>query len=235
MSAMPPRRQSSLPSVLEAPFPTLSEPRYSQSLERGLAILGCFTPEQPVRRVIDIAAEFGMSPSTTHRYITTLQALGYLVQEPSREYRLGLRVTDLGMSALNATGLREHSRPYLEELGRQSGYTVSVALLDGTEIVYANLVRGYRRGQHLIDSGLQPGSRQPAHCTAMGKLLLAHLPAEELRRRLPEMKLTRRTPNTITSRAALRDELAHIQETQLATSDEELAAGYTRWRCPCAQ
>ena len=84
--------------------PSLREPRYSQSLERGLAILACFTPERPVLGIADIADELGMSRSTTHRYVITLVALGYLEQGASRKYRLGLRVTDLGMSALNSTG-----------------------------------------------------------------------------------------------------------------------------------
>ena len=85
-------------------FPSLREPRYSQSLERGLAILTCFTPERPVLGIADIADELGMSRSTTHRYVITLTQLGYLEQGASRKYRLGLKVTDLGMSALNSTG-----------------------------------------------------------------------------------------------------------------------------------
>ena len=60
--------------------PSLREPRYSQSLERGLAILGCFTPKRPVLGIADIADELGMSRSTTHRYVITLVALGYLEQ-----------------------------------------------------------------------------------------------------------------------------------------------------------
>ena len=107
--------------------PSLREPRYSQSLERGLAILGCFTPERPVLGIADIADELGMSRSTTHRYVITLVALGYLEQGASRKYRLGLRVTDLGMSALNSTGLREHAHPYLEELRQRTTYTTNLA------------------------------------------------------------------------------------------------------------
>jgi IclR family transcriptional regulator, pca regulon regulatory protein len=94
-------------------IPSLREPRYSQSLERGLAILSCFTPKRPVLGIADIADELGMSRSTTHRYVITLLALGYLEQGASRKYRLGLRVTDLGMSAMNSTGLSEHAHPYL--------------------------------------------------------------------------------------------------------------------------
>src|ERR1700689_1290798 len=172
--------------------PSLREPRYSQSLERGLAILGCFTPKRPVLGIADIADDLGMSRSTTHRYVITLVALGYLEQGASRKYRLGLRVTDLGMSALNSTGLREHAHPYLEELRQRTTYTVNLAVLDGPEILYVDRARSFRRGQNKIDLDLHPGSRLPAYCTAMGKLLLANLPEAEQRELIAQMKLSKR-------------------------------------------
>lgn len=70
-------------------LPTLREPRYSQSLGRSLAILGCFTPQRSVLGIAEIADDLGMSRSTTHRYVITLVALGYLEQNVSRKYRLG--------------------------------------------------------------------------------------------------------------------------------------------------
>jgi IclR family pca regulon transcriptional regulator len=206
-------------------IPTLREPRYSQSLERGLAILGCFTPEKPVLGIADLADELGMSRSTTHRYVITLVALGYLEQGASRKYRLGLRVTDLGMSALNSTGLREHSRPYLEELRQRTSYTVNLAVLDGSEILYVDRARSFRRGQSKIDLGLALGSRLPAYCTSMGKLLLAYLPEPEQRSLLGDMKLAKRGPNTITSKKNLRSELEHVREESFAVNDEELTPG----------
>jgi len=206
-------------------IPSLREPRYSQSLERGLAILGCFTPERPVLGIADIADMLGMSRSTTHRYMITLVALGYLEQNSSRKYRLGLHVTDLGMSALNSTSMREHAQPYLDELRRRTGYTINVAVLDGTEIVYIARSRSQRRAQQRIDLGLALGSRLPAYCTAMGKMLLAHLPERELRDLLGEMRLERRTPNTITNRRLLQIELERIREDGFAVNDEELTPG----------
>jgi IclR family transcriptional regulator, pca regulon regulatory protein len=204
-------------------IPSLREPRYSQSLERGLAILSCFTPKRPVMGIADLADELGMSRSTTHRYVITLVALGYLEQGASRKYRLGLRVTDLGMSALNSTGLREHSHAQLEELRRRTGATASLAVLEGADIMYVDIARSFRRGREEIAPGLHPGSRVPAHCTAIGKLLLAHLPAERERELLAEIKLPKRGPKTITSKRALREELDRVREVDLATSDEELA------------
>jgi IclR family transcriptional regulator, pca regulon regulatory protein len=205
-------------------IPSLREPRYSQSLERGLAILGCFTPKRPVLGIADIADELGMSRSTTHRYVITLVALGYLEQGASRKYRLGLRVTDLGMSALNSTGLREHAHPYLEELRQRTSYTTSLGVLEETDVLYVDRVRSYRRGGSVPGLDLHPGSRVPAYCTAMGKLLLAYLPEDSQRDLLAEIKPTKRGPNTITSKKALREELDQIQDAGFAVNDEELAA-----------
>lgn len=206
-------------------LPILRGPRYSQSLERGLAILGCFTSEHPVLGIADIADELGMSRSTTHRYVTTLLALGYLEQGRSRKYRLGLRVTDLGMSALNATGLRENVHPFLEELRERTGYTIGLAILDGAEILYVDRARSWRRAERETDLGLYPGSRMPAYCTAMGKVLLAYLPDEVQRDLIAQLKLERNTPSTITSKQALRAELERIAEDGYAINDQELRPG----------
>jgi IclR family pca regulon transcriptional regulator len=201
------------------------DPRFSQSLERGLAVLSCFTPEHPVLGITAIADKLGMSKSTTHRYASTLVALGYLEQGPaSPKYRLGLRAADLGLSALNSMGLREHAHPHLEELRRRSSYTVDLAVLEGTEIRYLDRVRSARGEQAKIDLGLRPGSTLPAYCTAMGKLLLAYLPEDEQRGRISAItEMTKRAPNTITSKSALRKELARIRDTGLAVDEEELA------------
>jgi IclR family pca regulon transcriptional regulator len=203
--------------------PDLREPRYSQSLERGLAILGCFSSARPVLGIADIADELGMSRSTTHRYVITLVALGYLEQGASRKYRLGLRVTDLGMSALHSTGLREHSHPELEELRRRTSYTAALGVLDGEEILYVDRARGFRREQTEAALDPQPGSRLPVHCTAIGKLLLAYLPEHEQRELIAQLTLTKHGPNTITTKQAMRDELERIRRDGLAVNDQELA------------
>jgi IclR family pca regulon transcriptional regulator len=187
-----------------------------------LAILGCFTPERPVLGIAEIADELGISRSTTHRYVITLFALGYLEQDSSRRYRLGLGVTDLGMSVLNATGLREHAHPYLQELRRDTSYTVSIAALNGADIVYVDRAPSFR---NYVDLGLDTGSRLPAYATAMGKVLLASLPEREQSELLASMKLTQRGPNTITSKNALRVELEQIREEGFAVNDQELAEG----------
>jgi IclR family transcriptional regulator, pca regulon regulatory protein len=205
--------------------PHLRGPNFSQSLERGLAILACFTPERPVLGIADLADELGMSRSTTHRYVITLVALGCMRQVEKRKYTLSLAVIDLGLSAMSSTSLKEHARPHLEELRRQTGFTVAVAVLDGPEVLLVDRLRGNRRGQPWIDLDQVPGSRLPSHCTALGKLLLAHLPVRGQRSVLAEVALTRRTPNTITGKTALRAELENIRVQSLVAAEEELASG----------
>jgi IclR family pca regulon transcriptional regulator len=201
------------------------DPSYSQSLERGLAVLGCFTAQRPVRGIADIASELGMSRSTTHRYVSTLSTLGYLQQERSRKYRLGLRVTDLGLAAINAMPLGEQAHPHVEQLRREASLTVSLSVLDGTEILYLDRAPSLKAGVRLAELPLAAGSRAPAYCTAMGKVLLAQLPEDERELRLRQLKLAKRGPNTITTKQALRLELEQALAEGYAVNDEELAAG----------
>jgi IclR family transcriptional regulator, pca regulon regulatory protein len=210
----------------------LTASRYSQSLERGLAILDWFRPEDPVQGIADIADGLGMSRSTTHRYVITLVALGFMEQLSNRKYRLRLRVTDLGMSSLSSTGLRVHARPYLEELRRRTTFTTSLAVLDGTDVLYVDRARSLRRGQNKIDRNVGVGSRLPAYCTALGKVLLAGLPKPEQREIVSEIELVKRGPHTITSKKALYSELARVSEDGVAVDDEEFAAGFVAAAVP---
>jgi len=205
-------------------FPTLPASRYSQSLERGLAILACFTPERPVLGIAEIAGALGMSRATTHRYVSTLAKQGYLQQDASSKYRLSLGAMDLGMAALNATGLCTHARPDLEALAQRSGYTVELAVLDGLEILLLDSVISTRSRLVKTDLNTEAGSRLPAYSTSMGKVLLAYLPAEQQLRRLSETQLTKRGPKTITSEKLLRRQLEEVQEAGLAVNDEESVA-----------
>lgn len=220
---MPIRSASPYPDTWR--IPDLSEPRYSQSLERGLAILECFTPDLPVLGIADIADRLGMSRSTTHRYVTTLVALGYLKQGARRKYRLGLGVTALGMSALNSTDLREHAHADLAELSHRAGYTTSLAVLEGNEVVCVDRVQGLRRRHGVAGPDVKSGSRLPAYCTALGKVLLAYLPEQERREVLSGVELRPEGPNTIVTKSMLRDELAQVVEEGLAIEDQELASG----------
>jgi IclR family pca regulon transcriptional regulator len=198
----------------------------SQSLERGLAILSTFTATKSLLGVSEIAREVELSRSSAHRYIATLTKLGYLEQDaPTRRYRLGPRVFDLGFSAINSMELRQIAVPALQELSDSTGHTVNMAVLDGADILYIERCRSSSHGQRDIDLNLHVGSRLPAYCTSMGKVLLAALPSEELEARMVRIEFAKRGPNTITARAALLAELALVRQRGLAVNNEELAYG----------
>jgi IclR family pca regulon transcriptional regulator len=205
---------------------TIAAGAHSQSLERGLSILSSFKSARPLLGVSELAREIGLSRSTTHRYVATLAALGYLEQDQlTRRYRLGPRVLDLGFSAINSMELREISVPHLQRLSDETGHTVNMAILDGADVVYVERCRSSRQGQREIDLNLHVGSRLPAYCTSLGKVLLAYLSDEDRDAVLDGVELTQRGPNTLTSRKALEQELGQVRNRGLAVNNEELAFG----------
>jgi IclR family pca regulon transcriptional regulator len=198
----------------------------SQSLERGLAILSSFASDRPLVGVSELSRELDLSRSTAHRYVATLAKLGYLQQDPdSKRYRLGPRVLDLGFSAINSMDVREISAPHLRQLSDETGYTVNLAILDGTDVVYIERCRSARPGQREIDLNLHVGARLPAYCTAMGKAILAFVPDDRLDEIVEKIDFAKRGPNTLTSAGAFRVELAKVRELGVAVNDEELAYG----------
>jgi IclR family pca regulon transcriptional regulator len=197
--------------------------RYSQGLEIGLAILQTYSVKRPVMGIADIADRLNMTRSTVHRYVKTLEALGMLEQEASRKYRLSARAADVGISALAATGLLDSARPYLADLRDRLRYTVSLAILDGSEIVYVARACGHRAGQYEADVGRRIGSRIPASCTAMGKVLVAGLPPVDERNWTRATKLTPAGPNAIVRKTVFRAELERVRDLGFAVNDRELA------------
>ena len=204
----------------------MTTPSYSQSLERGLSILSSFRSERPLLGVSELARAVGTSRSTTHRYVATLASLGYLQQDAAtKKYRLGPRVLDLGFSAINSMELRSIAAPHLQQLSDDTGHTVNLAILDGTDIVYIERCRSTQQGQREIDLNLHVGSRLPAYCTSMGKVLLADLDAADLADVLERTQFTQRGPNTIVARRELLAELERVRAAGLAVNNEELAYG----------
>jgi IclR family transcriptional regulator, pca regulon regulatory protein len=199
---------------------------YSQSLERGLAILSAFRSGRPQLGISELGRDLGLSRSTTHRYVATLAALGYLQQDGlTKKYRLGPRVLDLGFSAINSMELREVAAPHLRELADATGFTVNMAILDDLDIVYVERCRSGQAKQREIDLNLHVGSRLPAYCTSLGKVLLAYLPPDQQRARVQRIAFARRGPNTLTTRPAFVTALKRIRNDGFAINNEELAYG----------
>lgn len=200
----------------------MEDKNLSSSLVRGLAILSSFTAEHPLIGITELATKLQLNKSTVHRYVDTLRTLGYLEQDvATKKFRLGIRVVEFGVALLGGMELRQIALPCLEDLATQLGLTVNMSVLDGIEIVYIERVRMTT----IINLELHVGSRLPAYCTSMGKVLLAFLPPADLAKRIKQMDLARRGPNTITGAEELIKELARVRERGFAVNNEELAHG----------
>lgn len=210
------------------PTPRIKEdpdPRLSRSLEYGIAILESFSGERQALGIADMADIVGISRSTTHRYAITLVALGYLEQDSKRKYRLSTHASAPGSAAIGAIRKRVPARAVLEELRNETGYTVSMGVLDGARVVYIHHLFGHRLGQYAIDQYRGVGAGIPVHCSALGKALLASLSDAERRELLASIELGRYGPNSIVDRKRLAAELDRISVRKPVVSDEELVPG----------
>jgi IclR family transcriptional regulator, pca regulon regulatory protein len=217
-----------------AGLPSESSQSFSVSLERGLSILSAFSGNRPVLGIADLARAVGLNKSTTHRYVSTLVKLEYVHQDPeTRKYHLGPRVVDLGFAAIDSMELTRVAAPSLQALADETGYTVSMALCDGPDIVYVDRRRSGRRREPLtIDLNLHVGSRLPAYCTALGKAMLAYKDSATLREILDRTDMARRGPNTLTNREQLMAALAKVRQAGVAVNNEELAPGLRSFAAP---
>jgi IclR family transcriptional regulator, pca regulon regulatory protein len=199
------------------------DPGFSQSLERGLAVLSAFTPDRPLLGISELARGLDLTRSTTHRYAATLATLGYLQRDDStRKYRLGPRVLDLGFSVLGSLELREIAAPHLRWLTDTTGYTSNLAIRDDTDVILIDRVRGRPGPYHHLEFTLHVGSRIPTYCSATGKALLAFMPRNDLDRLLDRIDFVQRAPRTLTSKKTLLAELSQVRHTGIAANDEEL-------------
>ncbi|WP_433498962.1 IclR family transcriptional regulator [Sphaerimonospora sp. CA-214678] len=206
---------------------------FSVSLERGLRILSAFTGDRSTLGIADISRAVGLNKSTTHRYVATLTKLEYVQQDPeTKKYHLGPKVVDLGFAAIDSMELTRIAAPLLQALADETGYTVSMGLCDGPDVVYVDRRRSNRRTSLAMDLNLHTGSRLPAYCTSMGKVLLAYKDQTTLRQILDRVDMARRGPKTITNREQLMADLAKVRQNGVAVNDEELAPGLRSFAAP---
>jgi IclR family KDG regulon transcriptional repressor len=186
-----------------------AEPQGIRAVERAIGVLKAFSALAPELGVTDLARHLGLHKSTVHRMLVTLEREGLVKQDPiSGRYRLGLHLFELGSLVVHSAELRQVARPYLEEMHRACGETVHLAILDEGEVVYVDKIESTRR----VRMYSQVGRRAPAHCTGLGKALLATLPDGTLDQILQRRGLRRYTSGTITSAEALRDHLALVRQ-----------------------
>jgi IclR family pca regulon transcriptional regulator len=197
-----------------------SDEDYIPSLEKGLAALELFSSQNPEWTLSQVARQLQLTPGTTRRILRTLELLGYAVSNEGR-FRLTARVLNLGFSYLSSQPFAETAGPLLRELATKLSITCSIAVLDERETVYVARAT-YRQFEPYY---VHVGARFPAYATAPGKVLLAGLAPDELKRRLRGWKLEAFTPNTVSSLDELRSQLALAKERGWATNEQEIFLG----------
>ncbi len=208
----------------------MTRPSYTiESLQRGLRVLALFSRESPELSLSQIKNAVELNKSTAYRILYTLEEAGYLERDPqTRLYRPGLKVLQLGFTAISSLEIRQVARPFLQQLAAEVGRTASLSVLDDMEVVYIDRVRH----REVIGVMIGPGSRIPAHCASLGKAMLAFLPPDELRRRLDGADLTSCTNNTITDRVDLEADLAEVRRRGFSINDEEWVLGLRSTAAP---
>jgi IclR family pca regulon transcriptional regulator len=196
---------------------------------RGLQVIEAFGEDRTRLAIADVAKATGLDRATARRCLLTLAELGYADYD-GKFFALTPKILRLGHAYLSATPLPRLVQPFLDSLSEKVGQSSSVSVLDGAEIVY--VARASQR--RVMSINLVPGSRLPAYCASMGRVLLAALPVEEARRLLKETPRTAFTPQTKTELSDLMAELAKVREQGYAVIDQELEMGLCSIAVPLA-
>jgi len=196
-----------------------------QTIERVALILDILGQTPQGISVGELSKKVGFPKGTTHRLLSSLAYFNFVRQDSgTKNYHLGFKLVELGNRLLNQIDFRTEARPFLVELADKTRETVHMVILDQQEVLYIDKVESTH-----LPTGLRMvsmlGSRVPAHCSSVGKVLLAWLPDEKLSELIEKKGLVSRTTNTITDHHQLRDHLKQIRESGCAFDNEENEIG----------
>lgn len=191
------------------------------SVATAVRLLKAFSEEEDELGVSVLAQRLGVAKSTVHRLAVTLVSEGLLEQDRKTDrYRLGIGLFGLGTLVRRRMNLSNEARPYLFDLRARTGETILLGIPSETDIMYVYNLESPQALRMRSDIGV----RRPAYCTAVGRAIFAYAPATIMDRVLAGT-LSRRTPKTVTDKAALRAIFARVQERGYAIEDEECEPG----------
>jgi IclR family pca regulon transcriptional regulator len=196
------------------------DPDFMTSLARGLHVIRAFAGVDRRLTIADVSRASGLTRAVVRRCLYTLRELGYAGTD-GRLYFLQPRILNLGYAYLSTAPLPIAAQPVLEELSRTLGEASSVAILDEGAVVYV----GRAATQRIMSVTLGVGSRLPAYCTALGRVLLAHLTQEQVSSELAKVDFIQHTRYTVTSRKRLEEILIGVRQEGFALNDQELEIG----------
>ena len=190
------------------------------SLAKGLSVIRVFGKDSPTMSVSEVARSTGITRAGARRLLLTLHSLGYLRTE-GRRFSLAPKTLELGYSFLSSRGWLSIASPLLENLKTTLTESVSVTMLEDTDVVYIARFPADR----VLTVSMDVGSRRPAYCTAMGRVLLGELLELEVRAILDRSQLVAHTPRTVVDKEALMEEFRKARRQGHAIVDQELEDG----------
>jgi IclR family pca regulon transcriptional regulator len=191
-----------------------------KSLERGLAVIACFSADRPKLTLSEVARQVGLSRAAARRSLITLQTLGY-VRSEGRDFFLTPRVLTLGYAYLSSLSLADVAQAHLTNLANEVHESCSASVLDDSDIVYVARAATKR----IMTISLSVGTRLPAYATSMGRVLLAALRVDRLDAYLDHATLAPLTERTIVDRDRLRTEVERTRTRGWCLVDQELEDG----------
>ncbi len=201
---------------------------FMSSLARGLAVLETFTQNTPQMTISQISGKTGLSRAAVRRCLYTLSKLGYVGAEDGQHYSLRPKMLSLSHTYTVSNTLSSAAQPILERLSHKLNESFSVATLDGDEIVYIARTQVHR----VMSVDLHIGSRLPAFCTSMGRVLIASQPPDEVERYLARVELKPYTPRTVNSVEKLKMLLRNVRRNGYAVCDQEYEIGLRSMAVP---
>lgn len=207
--------------MLEAVQDYVGDPNFMASLARGLTVIRAFAQQPRNQTIAQLAHKTGIPRAAVRRCLYTLNQLGYVAAN-ERHFSLSPKILSLGHAYLSSTPMVVSALPFLDQVNAQVHESCSIAVLDEDEIVY---VARSTRTTRIMSIDLKPGSRLPAYCSSMGRVLLAHLPPAELESFMTRVELKPFTERTVTSKEKLTEILDGVREKGYAIVDQELEIG----------
>ncbi len=192
-----------------------------QTVDRLVKIIDCFSPERPAWSLTEISAHLGLPKSTLHRFLVSLEQHGLLRRGADKRWYLGYRLFVWGNLSAEFTDLRHISKPIMRDLVVETRETAILTVYQQREVICLEKVETSQP----VRLALEVGARRPPHAGASSKILMAHLPQEEIEAIIQENGLPKYYANTITEPDELMAELARIRARGYAVSREETDVG----------
>lgn len=202
---------------------TISKKGRIKSIDKVLNLLEFLSVNEQEIGIAKISKKLNIGLSTIHRILTTLKSRNYIIQnKQTAKYRLGIKLFELGCAVQSTAHLVEIAKPYLKQLSQSTKETANLAVLEAKEVIYLATIES----PEILRTEIKPGTRTPAHCTALGKVLLAFISDWEFESLYKnDESLSNLTPNSITSLEELKKHLKKVKEQGYAIDMEEYKIG----------